>query len=82
MRMATMASLCWSKTTVPSSTTPGAKVLAQWEQMKQTIASDPQLSRVEFSVLWPRMLSRSGFVKQFSLVLRIVGIAVTFTVDS
>jgi hypothetical protein len=35
-------------------------------------------------VLWPRMLSRSGFVKQFSLVpvLRIVGIAVTFTVDT
>ncbi len=33
-------------------------------------------------MLWPRMLSRSGFVKQFSLVLRIVGIAVTFTVDT
>ncbi len=32
--------------------------------------------------LAPRMLSRSGFVKQFSLVLRIVGIAVTFTVDT
>ena len=62
--------------------TTGAKVLAQWERMKQTIASDPQLSRMEFNVLWPRMLSRSGFVKQFSLVLRIVGIAVTFTVDT
>ena len=62
--------------------TTGAKVLAQWERMKQTIASDPQLSRMEFSVLWPRMLSRSGFVEQFSLVLRIVGIAVTFTVDT
>ncbi len=37
---------------------------------------------MEFNVLWPRMLSRSGFVKQFSLVLRIVGIAVTFTVDA
>jgi hypothetical protein len=37
---------------------------------------------MEFNVLWPRMLSRSGFVKQFSLVLRIVGIAVTFTVDT
>ena len=48
--------------------TTGAKVLAQWEQIKQTIkqtiASDPQLSRMEFNVLWPRMLSRSGFVKQ------------------
>ena len=44
--------------------TTGAKVLAQWEQMKQTIASDPQLSRMEFNVLWPRMFSRSGFVKQ------------------
>ena len=42
----------------------GAKVLAQWEQMKQTIVSDPQLSRMEFNVLWPRVLSRSGFVKQ------------------
>lgn len=62
--------------------TTRAKVLAQWEQMKQTIVSDPQLSRMEFNVLWPRMLSRSGFVKQFSLVLRIVGIAVTFTVDT
>ncbi len=58
--------------------TTGAKVLAQWEQVKQTIASDPQLSRMEFNVLWPRMLCRSGFVKQFSLVLRIVGIAVTY----
>jgi hypothetical protein len=48
----------------------------------QTIASDPQLLRMEFSVLWPRMLSQSGFVKQLSLVLRIVGIAVTFTVDT
>jgi hypothetical protein len=27
--------------------TTGAKVLAQWEQMKQKIASDPQLSRME-----------------------------------
>ena len=62
--------------------TTGAKVLAQWEQMKPTIASDPQLSRMELNVLWPRMLSRSGFVKQFSLVLRIMGIAVTFTVDT
>ncbi len=62
--------------------TTGAKVLAQWERMKQTIASDPQLSRMEFNVLWPRMLSRSGFVEQFSLVLRILGIAVTFTVDT
>ena len=44
--------------------TTGPKVLAQWEQIKQTIASDPQLSRMEFNVLWPRMLSRSGFVKQ------------------
>jgi hypothetical protein len=35
---------------------------------------------MEFHALWPRMLSRSGFVKQLSLVLRIVGIAVTFTV--
>ena len=60
----------------------GAKVLAWLEQMTQTIASDPQLSRMEFHVLRPRMLSRSGFVKQFSLVLRIVGIAVTFTVDT
>ncbi len=42
----------------------GAKVLAQWEQIKQTIASDPQPSRKEFNVLWPRMLSQSGFVKQ------------------
>jgi hypothetical protein len=50
--------------------------------MTQTIASDPQLSRMEFHVLRPRMLSRSGFVKQLSLVLRIVGIAVTFTVDT
>ncbi len=61
-------------------------MLAQWEQMKQTIASNPQLSRMEFNVLWPRMPcsmpSRSGFVQQFSLVLRIVGIAVTFTVDT
>ena len=47
--------------------TTGAKVLAQWERMKQTIASDPQLSKMELNVLWPRMLSRSGFVKQFSL---------------
>ena len=62
--------------------TTRAKVLAQWEQMKQTIVSDPQLSRMEFNVLWPRMRSRSGFVKQFSLVQRIVGIAVTFTVDT
>ena len=31
--------------------TTGAKVLARWEQMKQTIASDPQLSRMEFNVL-------------------------------
>ncbi len=45
------------------------------------IASDPQLSRMEFNVLWPRMLSRSGFVKQFSLVLRNV-FSVTFTVDT
>jgi hypothetical protein len=68
----------------PSNTAsdPRAKVLAQWERMKQTIASDPQLSRMELNVLWPRMLSRSGFVRQFSLVLRIVGIAVTFTVDT
>ena len=40
--------------------TTGAKVRAQWEQIKQTIkqtiASDPQLSKMEFSVLWPRML--------------------------
>ncbi len=62
--------------------TTRAKVLAQWEQMKQPIASDPQLSRMELNVLWPRMLSRGGFVNQFNLVLRIVGIAVTFTVDA
>jgi hypothetical protein len=53
--------------------------LPLWERMKQTIASDPQLPRMELSVLWPRMLSRSGFVKQLSLVLDIVGIAVTWT---
>jgi hypothetical protein len=32
--------------------------------MKQTIASDPQLSKMDFNMLWRRMLSRSGFVKQ------------------
>jgi hypothetical protein len=50
--------------------TTGAKVRAQWEQIqqtiKQTIASDPQLSRMEFNVLWPRMLSRSGFVSKLA----------------
>ena len=35
--------------------TTGAKVLAQREQIKRTIASDPQLSRMEFHVLRPRM---------------------------
>ncbi len=39
--------------------TTGAKVLARWERMKQTIASDPQLSRMDINVLWPRMLCRS-----------------------
>ncbi len=48
--------------------TTGAKVqvLAQWEQMKRTIASNPQLSTMEFSVLWPLMLSRGGFIRQLA----------------
>ena len=59
---------------------PGELVLSQWKQMKKLIASDSSLSRMKFNELWPLMLD--GYAQQFKFILRLVGIALTFSVDT
>ena len=59
---------------------PGELVLSQWKQMKKLIASDTSLSRMKFNELWPLMLD--GYAQQFRFILRLDGIALTFSVDT
>ena len=61
---------------------PGELVLTQWKQMKKLIVSDhdASLSRMKFNELWPIMLD--GYAQQFNFILRVVGIALTFSVDT
>ena len=59
---------------------PGELVLTQWKQMKKLIVSDASLSRMKFNELWPMMLD--GYAQQFNFILRVVGIALTFSVDT
>ena len=59
---------------------PGEVVLTQWKQMKKLIVSDASLSRMKFNELWPMMLD--GYARQLNFILRVVGIALTFSVDT
>jgi len=59
---------------------PGEVVLTQWKQMKKLIVSDASLSRMKFNELSPIMLD--GYAQQFNFNLRVVGIALTFSVDT
>jgi hypothetical protein len=59
---------------------PGEVVLTQWKHMKKLIVSDASLSRMKFNELWPMMLD--GYARQFNFILRVVGVALTFSVDT
>ena len=48
--------------------------------MKKLIVSDASLSRMNVNELWPMMLD--GYAQQFNFILRVVGIALTFSVDT
>ena len=59
---------------------PGENVLSQWKQMKELIVQHAALSRMRFNNLWPAMLD--GYAEQPNLILRVDGIAPTFSVDT
>jgi hypothetical protein len=50
------------------------------EANEEQIVSDASLSRMKFNELWPMMLD--GYAQQSNFILRVVGIALTFSVDT